>query len=113
MSKIDYEAIRRRWIVEGAESDLGLWWLADDLREALPSASSEEEVRTATLAALRPLLESHALTAVTLSDDGQFEVWPGTVEQVIARIEAGWRDVGVPDIGDVVWFFGERSTLRS
>lgn len=106
---IDFETIRKRWVTEGSESDLGLWWLADDLREILRDDATEEEVRAATLEALRPLLESGKLRAVTLLEGGKFEVWAGDIDQQLASIDEGWRTVGKPNIGDVVWFIGERS----
>jgi hypothetical protein len=65
-------------------------------------------VRRTTLEALRPLLASGQLRAVELLDGGKFERWPGNVEQQLARIEVEWRAVGKPDIGDVVWFIGDR-----
>ncbi len=106
---IDFEAIRKRWVTEGSESDLGLWWLADDLREVLGDEVTEEEVRAATLEALRPLLESGRLRAVRLLEGGKFEVWTGDIDQQLASIAEGWRAVGKPDVGDVVWFIGKRS----
>lgn len=109
MTNVDFKAIHERWVMEGSKSDLGLWWLADDLREILGDDAAEEEVRAATLEALRPLLESGKLRAVTLAEGGKFEVWAGDVDQQLASIAEGWRTVGRPDIGDVVWFIGERS----
>ena len=55
MKKLDVESIQRRWLVESVESDMGLWWLASDLREALGEDASEEQVRIATIEAVRPL----------------------------------------------------------
>ena len=108
---IDFEPIRKRWVREGSESDLGLWWLADDLREVLGPDATEEEVRATTLEALRPLLESGKLRAVTLLEGGTFEVWTGDVDQQLANIAEGWRAVGKPDIGDVVWFIGRTNLV--
>jgi hypothetical protein len=108
MKDSDFEALRERWVVESSESDLGLWWLADDLREVLGDGATEAEVRAATLEALRPLLEAGKLRAVTLLEGGKFEVWTGGVDQQLASIAEGWRAVSTPDIGDVVWFIGER-----
>lgn len=103
------EAIRERWIEEGLGSDLGLWWLADDVRELLGDKVPEEGVRSVTLEILRPLLQSGKLRAVTLVEGGKFELWVGDVDQQLARIADGWRSVGRPDIGDVVWLIGQRS----
>lgn len=105
---IDFESLRERWVTEGSESDLGLWWLADDLCETLCADATEEEVRTATLEAVRPLLESGKLRAVDLLEGGDFETWSGDVDQQLATIAKGWKAVGRPTIGDVVWFVGER-----
>ncbi len=101
--------IRKQWLVESAESDLGLWWLAEDLREYLGDDASEEEVLAATLEALRPLLESGNLRAVMLLEGGNFEAWDGDIPQQLSRVAEGWRAVGKPTIGDVVWFIGDRS----
>lgn len=108
MNDIDFKTVRERWVKEGSESDLGLWWLADDLREVLGDGATEEEVRSATVRALRPLLESGTLRAVNLLEGGKFEVWPGDVDEQLARVVEGWKAVGKPDIADVVWFIGQR-----
>lgn len=108
VTDIGLEAMRQRWVAEGSGSDLGLWWLADDVREVLGPGAAEEEVRTVTLRALRPLLESGKLRAVDLREGGKFEAWPGDIEQQLGRIESQWSKVGKPDIGDVVWFIGPR-----
>jgi len=106
---IDLESIRRRWDTEGTDSDLGLWWLADDVREVLGDNATEDEVCAATIEAVRPLLESGKLQAADLLEGGQFETWSGDIDQQIARIVEGWQTVGKPTIGDVVWFVGNRS----
>lgn len=106
---VDLDKLRERWLIEGAESDLGLWWLADDLREAVGYDTDETEIRRLTLETLRPLLESKKLHAVTLLEGGEFEPWIGDVDSHIRRIESEWKKLGgSPRIGDVVWFIGER-----
>ncbi|HYV44782.1 MAG TPA: hypothetical protein VFA20_07975 [Myxococcaceae bacterium] len=105
---IDLDDIRKRWVAEGSESDLGLWWLADDVREILGADATEDEVRVITLRALRPLLESGTLRAVNLLEGGKFEMWPGDVDEQLDRIAEGWRATHDPGIGDVVWFIGPR-----
>lgn len=114
MRKIDFEAIRERWATDGEQSDMGLWWLADDLREVLGDEAPEEEVRTATLEALRPLLESGRLRAVRLLEGGDFEVWPGDAYQQLNRMAQEWKAVGRPTLGDdVVWLIGPRGASSS
>lgn len=109
MNSIDFTSIRSRWLKEASTSDLGLWWLADDIREVLGGQATETEVRTATLQAVRPLLESGRIRAVTLLEGGAFKVWEGNVEQQLTAIGEQWRLLGTPDIGDIVWLIGSRS----
>jgi hypothetical protein len=109
MSNIDLTSIRSRWVAEASTSDLGLWWLADDIREELGEQATEDQVRAATLQAVRPLLESGEIRAVSLLEGGAFEVWPGDVDEQLALIGEQWRLLGKPDIGDIVWFVGPRS----
>jgi len=109
MTQINLDALRERWAAEGADSDLGLWWLADDLRTVLGNASTEAEVRSATLEVLRPLLESGQLRAVSMLEGGKFAIWTDDVNRQLEIISDRWKQVGKPDIGDIVWFIGERS----
>ena len=109
MSDIDLDMIRKRWASEASESDLGLWWLANHVREVLGEAAAEDEVRVTTLKGLSLLLESGELRAVNWVERWKgSEAWTGSVDQQLTRIEEGWKAVGKPDIGDVVWFVGRR-----
>jgi len=102
------EDAQRGWVRDARRSDLGLWWLAADIRELRPGLS-ENEVRLETLRALRPLLASGALRAVHLLPGGAFELWDGSVEDQLARMDAEWASLGrAPDLGDIVWFIGPR-----
>jgi hypothetical protein len=104
----DVESVQRGWVRDAMNSDLGLWWLAADIRELRPGAP-EDEVRTETLRALRPLLVSGTLRAVHLLPGGAFEPWEGSAEEQLARIDAEWAALGrPPDLGDIVWFIGAR-----
>lgn len=97
---------RMRWAKAGADSDIGLWWIADDIRQLNPSAS-EEEIRRETLRALRPLLSQGMLRAVNLIPGGAYQPWEGSVDEQLARINLEWVRLGrSPDIGDIVWFIG-------
>lgn len=99
---------QRGWVRDASSSDLGLWWLAADIRELRPGAP-ENEVRLETLRAVRPLLTSGALRAVHLLPGGSFEPWEGSVEEQLARMDAEWAALGrPPDLGDIVWFIGAR-----
>ncbi|MBM7117712.1 hypothetical protein [Archangium primigenium] len=102
------EDMQRGWARDAMTSDLGLWWLAADIREWRLGAT-EDEVRQETLSALRPLLASGTLRAVHLLPGGAFAPWAGTAEEQLARMDAEWRGLGRrPDLGDIVWLIGAR-----
>ncbi len=102
------EDARKRWVETCANSDVGLWWIADDVRQLRPGAS-EDEIRLETLHALRPLLNQGSLRAAKLLPGGSYQPWEGSVEEQLARIDAEWAALGhPPDIGDIVWFIGSR-----
>lgn len=101
--------LRDEWKRDGAASDLGLWWLANDVRGVIGGTLPEGEVRRLTLEAVGPLLESGDLRAGDVRPDGTFVAWSGRVDEVLARISSEWQALGrQPDIGDVVWFVGAR-----
>lgn len=105
MNTVDLAPLRERWLIEGVESDMGLWWLADDVRKFVGGDTAEPEVMRLTLQALKPLLESGRLQAVRLFENGTYEPWQGSTESQLARIESEWRALGhSPQIGDVAWF---------
>lgn len=109
MRAVPEETLQERWIKEAAESDLGLWWLADDVREILGPESSEVAVRSRTLELLEPLLRSGQLRPVDLLPEGRFREWRGGVAQQLARISQEWEQLSRrPRIGDVVTFIGPR-----
>lgn len=109
--KFDRLSYQQRWAREAEESDLGLWWLADDIRETLAPAATEREVCRSTLDVLRPLLLSGSLRSVDLLAEGKFALWPGAPEDHLARIEKEWLELGrEPEIGEIVWFIGARTT---
>jgi hypothetical protein len=59
------------------------------------------------LAVVRDLLNQGASAGdLTASDDKPFEPWPGTVDEVMARIEREITALGrLPESGEVCWFF--------
>jgi hypothetical protein len=102
------EDARRRWVETCKSSDVGLWWIADDVRQLRPGAP-ENEIRLETLRALRPLLNQGKLQAARLLPGGTYQLWEGSVEEQLARIDAEWAALEhPPDIGDIVWFIGPR-----
>lgn len=102
------ERARRQWVEACASSDVGLWWIADDVRQLRPGAS-EDEIRLETLRALHPLLKQGSLRAARLLPGGSYQLWEGSVEEQLARMEAEWAALGrPPGIGDIVWLIGAR-----
>ncbi|HVG60978.1 MAG TPA: hypothetical protein VNA24_20635 [Hyalangium sp.] len=102
------EDARRRWVETCASSDVGLWWVADDIRQLMPGAP-EHEIRSETLRALRPLLQQGSLRAAKLLPAGSYQLWGDSIEEQLARIDEEWAALGrPPDIGDIVWFIGAR-----
>ena len=103
------EELTAEWVNEANESDLGLWWLADDLRDAIGPSASEEAICSTCIELLRPLLASGQLRAVDLLEGGKIEVWPPDTESSLERIRREWLKLGrKPTLGDVVWFIGTR-----
>lgn len=101
--------LRQEWSETAKDSDMGIWWLAADVREAFGAHLTEDEVRTITLDALKPLLESSQLRAGDLLDGGVFSGWGGSARQQLERIEREWKEfMKPPTIGDIVWFIGPR-----
>ncbi|MDC0711102.1 hypothetical protein POL68_21715 [Stigmatella sp. ncwal1] len=99
---------QRRWAEICATSDVGLWWIADDVRQLWPGAP-EEQIRLETLRAIRPLLNDGSLRAVNLLPGGSYQPWEGSVDEHLARIDAEWAALKrPPDLGDIVWFIGTR-----
>lgn len=97
--------LQRRWVAEGRKNDLGLWWMARDVRQSLGPRASEDDVRARTLDLLRPLLDAGELRAAGLLPGGKFAEWKGSVEEQLHRIDSDWRALErKPSLGDVVWF---------
>jgi hypothetical protein len=104
----DLEDAQRRWVEACTASDVGLWWIADDVRQLRPEAP-ENEIRLKTLRALRPLLQQGSPRAANLLPGGSYQLWSGSIEEQLARIDEEWAALGrPPDIGDIVWFIGVR-----
>lgn len=105
-SEIRLAALPEQWKRAARESDLGLWWIADDVREILGERASEEDVRTEVLRLLGPLLRSGDLVAVDLVST-KYRCWGGSVDEQLLRIDSEWRRLDAPpSIADIVWFVG-------
>jgi len=87
----DRSELPAAWTAAGVDSDLGLWWLADDVREAMGDGATESDVRATTLRLLRPLLEARVLTAVDFHEGGRFTPRLGNAAAQLERILREWR----------------------
>src|SRR5688572_26947056 len=104
--------LQRMWRAEGEGSELGLWWIAEDVRQAFPGID-DATVRSITTRALRPMLEHGELHAGALGADGSFVPWTGSAEEQLRRIDSAWKDLGrPPSVGDVCWFVARRGAIR-
>lgn len=83
---------------------MGLWWLAEDVRDLLGPDQAEEHVASETLRAPEPLLEARAMMPCDLRGPGYFVPWVGSPEEHAGRILDAWKKLDEPDIGDIVWF---------
>lgn len=102
-----------RWIHQCEESDVGLWWIADDLREANPTVSDENDVRQPAVPMIRTLLATEQVRAATLLPEGKYALWEGNIDDQVTRIDHEWAALGrSPNIGDIVWFVGPRDPAK-
>jgi len=103
------ESLQKSWVTIAEESDLGLWWLAADVRGLLGIEASEAQVREHTIRLLKPLLESGELRAVDLLPRGRCREWTDDVAGQLMKIEEEWKGLSrTPSIGDIVCFIGPR-----
>lgn len=102
-----------RILSEEAQTDtVGLWAVIWEVRQVIPSASSDE-IRCATLAAVRDALDGGQVVAGQYADhDAEsvaFSRWDVSVDEVLARIDREWTALGrEPTLGDIVWFVAPR-----
>jgi len=109
MKARDYSSLHEEWKEAATGSDIGLSWIAQDVRELLGAVVAPDVVRKETLRALEPLLRAGDLRAVDLLPGGAFKTWDGDVTSQLARIDAEWTALPRPlSLGDIVWFVGPR-----
>ena len=101
---LDHMRLQEKWLRIANDTELGLWVIVKDLVEKSPHASPSE-IRSMTVNALRPILESGKLYAADLLPDGKVRLWKGSSDEILNRIDAEWIGLGRdPNIGDIVWF---------
>ncbi|MBO7486734.1 MAG: hypothetical protein J6T84_11815 [Spirochaetaceae bacterium] len=102
--------LQNEWVKTSIDSEMGLWWLANDVREIIGNLP-EQEICSLTLNLIKPLLIEKKLLPITLNNDGTYKVWSEEPSRVIEKIRNQWLSLGrKPTIDDIVWFIGSRNT---
>lgn len=96
-------------LIQEAQTDIvGLWALLWEVRQVMPS-SSTEEVKTSTLEIIHEgLREGHIVAGQFMDRDEDtvaFLPWKLSVDEIVQRIDREWATLGrEPTLGEVVWF---------
>ena len=95
--------IREELLAEGLDDCVGLWELPWILRRR-DADCMDDEVREQALEIVGSLLREELMESGALQENGEFVAWTCTPEEVLARIDREWRDLGQdPSIGQVCW----------
>jgi hypothetical protein len=98
-----------RILIEGAQTDtVGLWAVLWEIKQLMPSGSPDE-IRRATLTAVRDALAGGHVVAGQFADHDvetvAFSPWNVSADEAVARIDREWAALGrEPNLGDIVWF---------
>jgi hypothetical protein len=95
------DPVQREILLFGLDDWVGLWVVADFVRESLQTPTAEE-VRQTAIQLLRPLVDGGYMEAGTLTSTG-FEAWrdQGTA---VDRIDGLWKRIGRdPNLADNVY----------
>ena len=102
-------AVIRRALVEEAQSDVvGLWAILWQVKNEIPSLSSEE-AKSATLEVVRDALSSEEIVVGGFgggdTETVSFIPWQMSLADALERIEREWGALGrEPNLGDIAWF---------
>lgn len=90
-------------VAESLEDYVGLWSIIWQFRE-IYKETEPLEIRRGTLQVVEALLEAGLIQAGTFND-GEFEVWGLSSEEILNYIKDVWEEGGKePNIGEIVWF---------
>lgn len=98
-----------RVLIEEAQTDtVGLWAVLWQVREEMPSLTSDE-AKQATLAVVRGAIGGEHIVPGEFADQDEdtmvFVPWRLSATESMARIEREWASLGRdPNPGEVVWF---------
>ncbi|MEM9539294.1 MAG: hypothetical protein AAGA60_07250 [Cyanobacteria bacterium P01_E01_bin.42] len=99
--------IRNSVILECGEDYVGLWSIIWQFRE-IGREQNPLERKKKTMRLIKELLEEDLIKAASFSNEKQeFQTWNVPVNEILARIEREWDDLGrEPDLWEIVWFTG-------
>lgn len=106
-------AVIKRALVEEAQSDVvGLWAVLWQVKNELPSLSSEE-AKAATLEVVRDALGREEIVVGGFgggdTETTSFIPWQMSLTDALQRIEREWGALGrEPNLGDIAWFVAPR-----
>lgn len=92
-------------IAEARIDEVGLWWFVKEATVTL-GMKEPDDIRGAALHGVRQVLANGDIVAASYADNEcGYDVWGGTVDEIVAGIEKVWDELGrEPDIGDIVVF---------
>jgi hypothetical protein len=114
MTMNDLTTIAQDFLTECREDYVGLWSLVARIRRA--GAADDSNIRKTTLDLVTPPLSEKRIVAGQFVPEGKrhpgqsldkngFETWQMRREDVIAKIESEWKELGRdPILGEIVWF---------
>jgi hypothetical protein len=109
----DLTTVAQEFLTECREDYVGLWSLVKRIRHA--GAADDSNILKTTLDLVLPFLSEGAIIAGQFARDGEvhatpfegyeFHQWKMPTHEVIAKIDAEWKELGrEPNIGEIVWF---------
>jgi hypothetical protein len=103
--------VAQQILAECHEDYVGLWSIVRRIRhEGIPEGTN---IIDTTLGLLLPLLASREIIAGQFKDN-KFREWKLGPKEVIAKIEAEWKELGHdPDIGEIAWFTSEQGLYKT
>jgi hypothetical protein len=93
--------LEREILLHGIDDWVQMCEVASVARGVLPRASAEE-IREKSVRAVGELREHGCVRVGDLTKAG-FSSWVGDTAEIVGRIDAEWRALGSPNLGDIGW----------
>jgi len=104
----DLASIAQQVLAECHEDYVGLWSVVRRIRGA--GVGNDSRVIETTLLLLTKLLSEQKIKTGQFSDQ-KFHEWIMRPQEIIAKIEHEWKNLGRdPDIGEIAWFVPAETT---